>query len=222
MKLLRALQKTLILIAGLLFFWLVIAKLIARLAARLGFHMPLPASLGRVLDSLWRRWSVRPVLGWAHIRTGEVVLELRPGTGVFTVETARRVGPKGRVVVVDARPQKIARVEQRAAGARLNNVETHTAGAYDLPLGDESIDRAFLTAALSEIPDPYLALDELNRVLKPGGLLSVTESFMDPDYVFPFETVQRVEGMGFRREQFFGNFWLYTLNFCKEEGITYD
>ena len=96
------------------------------------------------------------------------------------------------------------------------------AGAEELPLGDESVDRAFLVTVLPEIADQRRALDELNLVLKPGGVLSITESFLDPDYQFPFETVQLVEDVGFSREAFMGNFWLYTINFYKSEGIAYD
>jgi hypothetical protein len=59
-------------------------------------------------------------------------------------------------------------------------------------------------------------------VLRPGGLLSITEEFTDPDYAFPFEVVQLVEDVGFTRERYYGNFWNYTLNFGKSEGIAYD
>jgi len=52
-------------------------------------------------------------------------------------------------------------------------------------------------------------------VLKPDGVLSITEEFADPDYLFPFETTGRVEAAGFSLEQRFGNLWLYTVNFRK-------
>jgi SAM-dependent methyltransferase len=222
LQVLQALQIALIVIGGLLFFWLVLLKLISRLMVRLGKSMPCPASLGWLVDNPVRRRYIRPVLDRVSVHPGERVLELGPGPGIFTVEAAQRVGPEGRLIVVDIQPQMIARVEKRVQEAGLTNVETHVADAYDLPLEDESIDRAFLITVLPEVPDPYRALDELNRVLKPGGLLSITEEFTDPDYMFPFETVQRVEAMGFTRERFWGNFWIYTLNFCKSEGFTYD
>jgi ubiquinone/menaquinone biosynthesis C-methylase UbiE len=116
----------------------------------------------------------------------------------------------------------IACVDERVREEGLTNVETHVASAYKLPVQDESVDRAFLIAVLPEIPYQYRALDELRRVLKPGGLLSITEEFTDPDYAFPFEVVQLVEDVGFTRERFYGNFWNYTLNFGKSEGIAYD
>ena len=95
-------------------------------------------------------------------------------------------------------------------------METHIASAYELPLDDATIDRAFLIAVLPEISDQARALAELHRVLKPGGLLSITEEFMDPDYPFAFEIIRRVEPAGFKLDQRFGNFFLYTLNFREE------
>ena len=59
------------------------------------------------------------------------------------------------------------------------------------------------------------------RVLKPGGLLSITEDFFDPDYPLVSETVRRVEAAGFSLERRFGNFWLYTLNFRRDAALGY-
>ena len=77
------------------------------------------------------------------------------------------------------------------------------------------IGRAFLVAVLPEIPDQDCALAELRRVLKPQGVLSITEEFADPDYRFPGETIRCVEAAGFRLEERFGNLWVYTVNFRK-------
>jgi ubiquinone/menaquinone biosynthesis C-methylase UbiE len=107
----------------------------------------------------------------------------------------------------------IAQLERRARESGLANIETHIASAHDIPLQDASVDRAFLVTVLPEIPDRARALAELRRVLKPGGVLSVTEEFLDPDYLFAFETVRLVEAAGFRRVRHAGNFWVYTLNF---------
>jgi ubiquinone/menaquinone biosynthesis C-methylase UbiE len=221
-RILLTLQIVLITVGGLLFFWLVPLKLIYRLLARWGKKVPCPASVGWLVDNPIRRRYTRPVMDRVGIHPGETVLEVGPGPGTFTVEAARRVGPEGKLIVVDIQPAMIARVEQRVQEEGITNVEMHVSTAYDLPVPDESIDRAFLVTVLPEIPHQYLALDELRRVLKPGGLLSITEEFLDPDYAFPFETVQLVEAMGFTRERFYGNFWMYTLNFGKSEGIAYD
>jgi SAM-dependent methyltransferase len=203
-------------IGGLVFFWLFPLKLISRLAAWFGQSAPCPASLDWLVDNPLRRRYMRPILNRVGIQPGERILELGPGPGIFTVEAAQRVGPAGRLIAVDIQPEMIAQVEDRVQEAGLTNVETHVADAYHLPLDDASVDRAFLVTVLPEVPDQARALAELRRILKPGGLLSITEEFFDPDYPFAFETVRRVEAAGFNLEQRFGNFWVYTLNFRRD------
>jgi SAM-dependent methyltransferase len=200
-------------LGGLALAWLVGAKLIARLAARQGRSMPCPTSLAWAMDNPFRRHFKRLTLERVGIEPGECVLELGPGPGAFTVDAARRVGPEGRLIAVDIQPEMIARVRARVREAGLDNVETHVRSAYDLPLEDSSVDRAFLVTVLPEIPDPARALAELRRVLKPGGALSITEQFTDPDYRFPRETLRSVEAAGFYLESRRGNFWAYTVNF---------
>ena len=203
-------------IAGVVFFWLFPLKLISRLAHRFGHSAPCPASLNWLVDNPIRRHWMRPALDRVGMRPGERVLELGPGPGIFTVKAARRVGPEGRLFAVDIQPKMIAQVEKRVREAGLTNVETHVADAYHLPVDDESVDRAYLVTVLPEIPDQARALAELLRVIKPGGLLSITEEFADPDYPFAFETIGRVEAAGFKLDQRFDNFWVYTLNFRRD------
>jgi ubiquinone/menaquinone biosynthesis C-methylase UbiE len=205
-------------VAGLAFFWLLPLKLISRLAARFGHASPCPATLSWLVDNPFRRRYMRPVLDRAGIRPGERVLELGPGPGAFTVGAACRVGSQGQLMAVDIQPEMIARVERKVRQAGLTNVETHLASAHALPLDDNSVDRAFLVTVLPEIPDRERALAELHRVLRPGGLLSITEEFADPDYLFLSETVRLVEAAEFHFEERFGNVWAYTANFRKAEG----
>jgi ubiquinone/menaquinone biosynthesis C-methylase UbiE len=200
---------------GALIFWLFPLKLISRLAARLGHASPCPVALAWLVDNPLRRRYLRPVLDRVGIRPGECVLELGPGPGAFTVQAARRLGAAGRLVAVDIQPGMIAQVEDRVRRAGLSNVEMHVASAHALPLEDASVDRAFLITVLPEIPDRARALAELHRVLKPGGVLSITEEFPDPDYLFPAETIRIVQRAGFSLEQCDGNPLVYTANFGK-------
>ena len=201
--------------AGLVFFWLFPLKLVSRLAARFGHSSPCPAALSWLVDNPLRRRYMGRTLDRVGIRPGERILELGPGPGAFTVDAARRAGPGGCVIAVDIQPHMIAQVEQRVREAGLANVETHIADAHALPLEDGSVDRAFLVTVLPEIPDRGRALGELYRVLRPGGVLSITEEFYDPDYLFLAETRRLVEGAGFRFEERFGNLLVYTANFQK-------
>ena len=202
-------------VGGVVLFWLFPLKLVSRLAACFGHSSPCPVALSWLVDNPLRRRYMRPVLERTGIRPGERVLEVGPGPGAFTVGAAQRAGAEGRLIAVDIQPEMIAQVERRVQEAGLTNIETHVASAHALPLDDRSVDRAFLITVLPEIPDPSRALAEVHRVLRPDGVLSVTEEFSDPDYFFLPETIRLVEAAGFRFEERFGNLWVYTANFRK-------
>lgn len=199
--------------AAIAFIWLVLFKLAARLLG--GRGAPCPAALGWLVDNPLRRRYMRPVLDRVGLRPGEAVLELGPGPGAFTLEAARRVGPRGRLIAVDIQPAMIARLEEKVRAAGLENVETHVASAFELPLPDSSVDRAFLITVLPEIPDQVRALREVHRVLKPGGILSITEEFYDPDYPRQKTTIAWAAAAGFELVERQGNLWVYTLNFVR-------
>jgi SAM-dependent methyltransferase len=201
----------LLLAGGLAFLWLVVIRILAKLTG----GEPCPFALAWIVDNPVRRRYMRRVLDRVGMQPGERVLELGPGPGAFTVEAARRVEPGGTLVAVDIQPKMIATVEKRAREAGVTNVETYVAGAYDLPLEDESVDRVFLVSVLPEIPDRQRALAELRRVLKPDGVLSITEEFLDPDYPLARTTVRRAEEAGFKLGQRHGSWFVYTLNFRK-------
>ena len=201
------------------FFWLFPLKLLARLAARLGVSSPCPASLSWLVDNAVRRRYMASVLARVGIQPGERVLELGPGPGAFTLEAARHVGEAGRLIAVDIQPAMMAQVQDRVRRAGLSNVHCQVASAHRLPLEDGRLDRAFLITVLPEIPDPARALAELRRVLKPGGMLSITEEFFDPDYLLLRETVRLAGAAGFHFVERFGSFWVYTANFQAPGGM---
>jgi ubiquinone/menaquinone biosynthesis C-methylase UbiE len=200
-------------VLGILFFWLFGLKLIIKLSK--GNSAPCPSSLSWLVDLPIRRRYMRPVLDRMGIKPGETVLELGPGPGAFTVDAARRLGFKGKLIAVDIQPEMIAQVEERVERAGLTNVETHVASAYELPIEDASVDRAFLITVLPEIPDPVRGLREVYRVLKPGGIFSTTEEFFDPDYPRPRTTFGWARAAGFVMTGWHGNWMVYTLNFQK-------
>jgi len=203
----------LVLVGCMVFFWVVILRLLSWIGAKLGYSPPCPASVSYLVDNPVRRWYLRHVVERVGVRSGERVLELGPGPGTFTVDAARRTGPRGGVVAVDIQPRMISALERRVQEAGLHNVETCVAAANQLPLDDRSVDRAFLVTVLPEIPDKRLALSELRRVLKPNGILSVTEEFLDPDYPLRRTTMRWASEAGFQLVERHGNWWAYTLNF---------
>jgi ubiquinone/menaquinone biosynthesis C-methylase UbiE len=87
--------------------------------------------------------------------------------------------------------------------------------ATRLPTADASFDVVFLVTVLGEIPDRAAALAECHRVLKPGGVLSISEMFGDPHYQRKAIVRRLATAAGFRPASIEGGFWLYTANFVK-------
>jgi SAM-dependent methyltransferase len=201
----------LLVVGGLALFWLVVLRIVAKLHG----GEPCPFALAWIVDNPLRRRYMAKALDRIGIQPGERVLELGPGPGTFSVEAARRTDPGGTLVAVDIQLQMIAAVEKKAWEAGVTNVEAHVASAYDLPLQDGSVDRAFLVTVLPEIPDRHRALLELHRVLKPGGVLSISEEFLDPDYPLVRTVVRWAGEAGFELAERHGNWFVYTLNFRK-------
>ena len=156
--------------------------------------------------ALVRRFGVRP---------GQRVLELGPGPGYFTVETARLLGDAGFVVAADLQPGMIEALQRRLVPHDAARVRGIVADATRLPLASGSFDCVYLNAVLGEIPDPDAAARELRRVLRPGGVVAFSETVNDPDYVRQGE-LKRIcfdAGLGFldQRRQLLG----YTMRFTR-------
>ncbi|MGQ9572303.1 MAG: class I SAM-dependent methyltransferase [Dehalococcoidia bacterium] len=169
-----------------------------------------------MLDNLPRRvvQAVRSTVDSFRIGKGQTVLELGPGPGYFTVEVARRLGAEGRLVCVDIQPEMVGALRRRLLREGVANALPMVGDALALPLVDSSVDCAFLVTVLGEIPDRPRALAELRRVLKPDGILSVTETLPDPDYQFADVVRDLCRASGFRLLEHRRRFLGFTMNFA--------
>jgi SAM-dependent methyltransferase len=145
---------------------------------------PMPFSQAPILEHPLRPLlhPVRSTLEKFRLKRGDAVLELGPGTGYFTVEASRMVGPEGKLLCLDIQPPMIGALRQKLDGRNVTNAHPMMGNALNLPLADDSVDAAYLVTVLGEIPDRPQALAELRRVLRPGGVLSICENLRDPDY----------------------------------------
>jgi SAM-dependent methyltransferase len=211
----RAVVRSLLGLVGVAALWLLLARLLRRFVA-----FPVPAALGFALDSDFRRQfqPPGPILQRSGIAPGMRVLEVGCGSGAYTTYVARAVGEKGEVVALDIQARMLAQLERklnRPEHGDIRNVRLHESDAIALPFDAASFDLAYLITALPEIPDQQRALREVWRVLKPGGILAVTEFLPDPDYPMPGTTVRRGQAAGFELEGVYGNLWTYTVRFRK-------
>jgi ubiquinone/menaquinone biosynthesis C-methylase UbiE len=106
----------------------------------------------------------------------------------------------------------LAYAQERVRLAKLDpRVRFYHSGIHVMPLADKSMDVVLMAAVLGELPARALALDEVHRILKPGGRLAISEELPDPAYA-PAPLARRwAEEAGFRFGGLTGTPFCYTM-----------
>jgi SAM-dependent methyltransferase len=166
--------------------------------------------LTRLVPRVYERWW-RPALGRAAkgvfgpgmtdekriarlllaLSPGDGVLDIACGTGNFTRDFARTVGPGGLVVGLDLSPTMLARAVRDTRAAELDDrVAYMRADAEAPPFQDRSFDAVCCFAGLHLFADPLRALDRMMAVLTPGGRIAIFTSARNRSA--PLRTVEGV------------------------------
>jgi len=122
------------------------------------------------MDGRWRR----DCLDACSPKPGETLLDVATGTGALAIEAASRVQPGGRVVGLDFCPEMLCE-GRRKAGERGERITWIAGKAESLPLKGEHFDCLTVGFALRHVLDLAGTLEEMGRVLHPGGRLAILE-----------------------------------------------
>ena len=107
------------------------------------------------------------------LNTGHKVVDIGSGAGFDSLIAARTVGPGGQVLGIDMTLPMIEKAKLAAQEAGISNVEFRQSYAETLPVEDSWADVVISNGVLNLIPDKSAALQEMARVLKPGGRLQI-------------------------------------------------
>ena len=127
---------------------------------------------------------------------GDVVLDVACGPGNFSREFAKTVGEEGLVVGIDASRTMLQRGAADLVAAGPSNLALIRGDAAKLPVHDATFDAVCCFAALHLFADPFAGLDEMRRVLRPGGRIALMTSIRRKVTLPPLKPiVERISGM---------------------------
>ena len=133
-----------------------------------------------------------------NLKGYETVLDVGCGRGLLLNEAARRL-TSGKAIGVDLwqsedqsgnRPE--ATLENARAESVADRVEVKTGDMRDLPFPDESIDAVISSMAIHNVREKEgraQAIREINRVLRPGGQISLLDFLATDEYLATFQSL---------------------------------
>ena len=143
------------------------------------------------------------------IKPGFAILDYGCGPGSYIIATAELVGKSGKIYALDIHPLAIQGVQGIIARKQLTNVETICSDCKT-GLPDSSIDVVLLYDTLHTLSDSNEVLAELHRVLKPSGILSLSDHHMKENEIISGVTGKELFKLSRKGER--------TYSFVKEEG----
>ena len=131
----------------------------------------------------------------AELREGEAVLDLGSGGGIDVLLSAKRVGATGLAYGVDMTDEMLELARHNATEAGIGNAHFLKGEIENVPLPSASIDVVISNCVVNLSTDKQAVLDEIFRVLRPGGRVGITDVVAE-DRLSPEERAERGSYVG--------------------------
>lgn len=159
--------------------------------------------------------SPKQVIDRLSLKDDFSVLEVGPGPGYFSAKVANTL-KNGQLVIADIQPEMLQKAKKRLEKRGLNNVDYYLCNGKSFDFKDEVYDRIFMVAVLGEVENKDEYMSEFYRLLKTGGILSISELAGDANKMTSESLKEYAVASRFKLSQQFENKGSYTLNFIKQ------
>ena len=182
-------------------------------------HLPCPSWLHWLVEldnPFARACHAKVIIENLDLAPNMKVLDVGAGSGRVTIPLAQALREKGQVTAMDIQQGMLDVIQEKAQKKNIHNIRLLQAGVGSGALEHNYYDRVVLVMVLGEIPDQRAALQEIYNALKPGGILSISESIFDPHFQSKKSVIALAQSIGFHEKKFFGYWFAYTIQFKKQ------
>ncbi|HVT27804.1 MAG TPA: methyltransferase domain-containing protein [Lacipirellulaceae bacterium] len=142
-------------------------------------------------ESREREEDCKTLLAALKIKPGDTVCDLGCGNGFYSLKLAKLVGEHGRVIAVDIQPEMLNLLKERAAAAKITNIEPVLGTTVDPKLPDGKLDLVLLVDVYHEFDHPAQMLAAIRTSLKPTGRVALAE-FRAEDPKVPIKRLHKM------------------------------
>lgn len=158
--------------------------------------------------------SPKQLIERLELKEDMTVMELGPGPGYFSKRIARQL-TRGKLVLADIQQEMLDFAKKRLSKKKITNTQYYLCNGTDFSFPENTFDRIYMVTVIGEVENKDTYCKEFYRMLKTGGILSISEQAGDPDRLSINEIRELFETYGFIFYKVFGNNKNYTVNFKK-------
>lgn len=150
-----------------------------------------------------------------ELKEGDNVLEVGAGPGYFSLKVAK-ILKNGKLTLADIQQEMLDIAKKRLAKRKVENANYYLCNGTKFEIEDNKFDVVYMVTVLGEIENQKEYIGEFYRMLKPNGILSISEQGGDPDKMSVEEIKKLLKDFNFEFYKLYGTKNNFTINFKKK------